>query len=221
MRDSIAEIEGYELWSPDAVADYFEKKGLGDYREVLIHHKISGKILPQLTDTDLKDMGIEIVGDRCRFRDLIKHTSRMGRQIQRTKVIWKGEEQLWFSAFEHCCSTCCYLMPEDPSTYTLTNSHLKVKMVNPYRCGPCRLSCCNEYSINNIDLSQVEDIDQHGIPAPFCQECFCCGSGKDVLDVKYNNGQYVGIVLSQDEGEKISSLLLNQVEEAQLIDRDL
>ena len=40
MRDSIAEIEGYELWSPDAVANYFEKKGLGDYREVLIHHKI-------------------------------------------------------------------------------------------------------------------------------------------------------------------------------------
>merc|ERR1712038_723794 len=144
-----------------------------------------------------------------------------GRQLQRTKIIWKGQEQLWFSNCEGCLQTCCYIMPEDPSIYTLTNSHLKVKEVMPFRCGPIRMGCCHEYKVNNIDLSQVEDIDQHGTPAPFCQECFCCGSGKDILEVKYTNGEVVELVLAQSEGEKVSALLLNQVEEAQLIDRDL
>ena len=46
----------------------------------------NGKIAPQLTDEDLKDMGIKIVGDRCRMRHLIKSFGRKARQIQRTKV---------------------------------------------------------------------------------------------------------------------------------------
>ena len=38
--DSVALIEGYETWSPEDLADYFEEQGLGDYREVLMYHKI-------------------------------------------------------------------------------------------------------------------------------------------------------------------------------------
>lgn len=218
--DSLREIEGYEMWTAEKVGDYFASKGLEDYKEVLTYHKISGRVLPQLTDIDLKDMGIEIVGDRCRFRELTKSMSRMARQVQRTKVIWKGKEQLWFSKCEGCCQTCCFLCPDDPSIYTLTNSHLRVKDVTPFRLGRMKFMCCHEYKINNIDLSQVDDVDMHGVPAPFCQECFCCGNGKEILEVKYNN-EYVHITLGKDQGSKIHELLLNQVEEAQLMDRDL
>ena len=38
--DSVKFIEGYENWSPEDLAAFFEDYGLGDYREVLIHHKI-------------------------------------------------------------------------------------------------------------------------------------------------------------------------------------
>ena len=38
--DSVQKLEGIEKWTPTEVADYFESEGLGDYREVLIHHKI-------------------------------------------------------------------------------------------------------------------------------------------------------------------------------------
>ncbi len=38
--DSVAKVEGYDSWSPDDLADYFENEGLGEYREVLIYHKI-------------------------------------------------------------------------------------------------------------------------------------------------------------------------------------
>ena len=38
--DSTAQMEGYDSWSPDELADYFESEGLGNYREVLTYHKI-------------------------------------------------------------------------------------------------------------------------------------------------------------------------------------
>jgi len=116
--DSMQKIEGYESWTPEDVADYFESEGLGDYRELIIHHKIvssnddirvlflfiiisflillfifvtnkfkqSGKIAHQLKDADMKDMGIDIVGDRCRFRQIVKTIGRRARAVQRNKV---------------------------------------------------------------------------------------------------------------------------------------
>lgn len=38
--DSVHQIKGCESWNPAELADYFEKEGLGEYREVIIHHKI-------------------------------------------------------------------------------------------------------------------------------------------------------------------------------------
>ena len=38
--DSTVDIDGYTSWTSDEVADYFEASGLGNYREVLIYHKI-------------------------------------------------------------------------------------------------------------------------------------------------------------------------------------
>ena len=34
----------------------------------------------------MKDMGIEIVGDRCRFRQIVKTIGRRARAVQRNKV---------------------------------------------------------------------------------------------------------------------------------------
>ena len=38
--DSVAQMEGYERWDVEELADYFEDQGLGDYREVLMYHRI-------------------------------------------------------------------------------------------------------------------------------------------------------------------------------------
>eukprot|EP00551_Chaetoceros_affinis_P014409 CAMPEP_0203689166 /NCGR_PEP_ID=MMETSP0091-20130426/1555_1 /ASSEMBLY_ACC=CAM_ASM_001089 /TAXON_ID=426623 /ORGANISM="Chaetoceros affinis, Strain CCMP159" /LENGTH=227 /DNA_ID=CAMNT_0050558743 /DNA_START=60 /DNA_END=743 /DNA_ORIENTATION=- len=218
--DSTVEIDGYTNWTADEVADYFEKSGLGDYRETIIYHKITGKIAPQLNDGDLKDMGIEIVGDRCRFRQLIKTMSRKARHMQRNKIIWSGKEQLWFDCWEKCMGTCCGIFPEDPSTYKLTNNHLRVRTVDPLRVGPIRLCCCHKYHVNNIDLTTVEDVDMNGIPAPFLQQCLCFSSGKEILDVSITGEGSVSLILGEGEGETVSNLIMNQVEESQMIERD-
>ena len=63
-------------------------------------YKQTGSIAPQLNDSDLKDMGIEIVGDRCRFRHVIKAMGRKARQVQRNKVSMLLSKML-LSLFEH------------------------------------------------------------------------------------------------------------------------
>jgi len=217
--DSVARVEGYEAWNAEKLADYFETQGLGDYREVLMYHKITGKIAPQLTDADLKDIGVKIVGDRCRFRHQIKALGRKARHVERTRLHWAGKERLFFGWAEWALGTCCGLFPEDASTYKLTSNHLKVRTVDPVRCGPFRLCCCAKYSMNNIDLSHVDDVDMEGYPAPFIQQCLCCAEGKEVLEVSTNDGD-INIVLKAGNGEHVSNLIMNQVEECQMMERD-
>jgi hypothetical protein len=217
---STVQVEGYEDWNAEQLADYFESKGLGDYREVLYYHKITGKIAPNLTDQDLKDIGVKIVGDRCRFRNQIKSLKRKARHVQRNKLYWAGKERIFFGCAEWAVGTCLGLFPEDPSTYKLTSSHLKIRTVDPVRIGPFRLCCCAKYSTNNIDLSQVDDVDMEGIPAPFIQQCLCCAEGKEILEVSTAEGD-IDIVLKAGLGDEVSSLIMNQVEECQMMDRDL
>jgi len=217
--DSVTQIDGYESWNSSQLADYFEAQGLGDYREVLTFHKITGKIAPQLTDSDLKDMGVKIVGDRCRFRHILKALGRKSRLVQRNKLIWSGSERIFFGWGDGCIGTCAGLCPEDPSTYKLTNNHLKIRTVEPVRVGPIRLCCCAQYSNNNIDLSQVDDVDMEGIPAPCVQNVLCCSGGKETVEVSTPEGNF-DLVVAEGDGDRVSMLIMNQVEESQMIERD-
>jgi len=117
-------------------------------------------IAPLLQDSDLHDMGIDVVGDRLRFKLCLKELSRAHRFHKRVEALWQGVEQLFFSDFERGCFTCGGLCPIDPSTYKLTTNHLKVHRVQPVRCGPVPLCCFGvSYTSNNIDLSKVDDVD--------------------------------------------------------------
>ena len=136
------------------------------------------------------------------------------------KLLWEAKEVLWFNSFEGCVNTCCHLCPEDPSTYKLTNNHLKIKTVKPLRIGPIRLCCCKEYSVNNIDLTNIDDVDMDGIPAPFLLQCLCCASGKEVIEIEAGAEGTLKIITAEGEGDAISGLIMNQVEESQQIERD-
>lgn len=122
----------------------------------------------------------------------------------------------------HKSNMLSFFHPKDPSTYRLNSSHLRIKTVKPARLGPIKLCCCYQYSINNIDLSKVNDVDIIGEPAPCCQRTFCCAAGRDhvqIMTLSETDGE-VSIVLPQGEGERISTMILHQIEEAQMIERD-
>lgn len=57
--------------------------------------------------------------------------------------------------------------------------------------------------------------------APPCfQECFCCGSGRDRVNLTTSSEGTKYLVLKKGEGERVNRIILNQIEEAQKIERD-
>lgn len=218
------EISNYHQWTPERLGLFFRNRGLGEYADLLVKHKINGHLAPLLTDDDLKEMGVLVVGDRLMFRHYLKQLSLRVRYHKRIASLWEGEERLFFSNCEKNCWTMCGFCPLDPSTYKLTTSHLRVKKVRPYRCGPMVLCCCGaSYVSHNIDLSKVDDVDVMGVPAPCLQRVCCCARGKDVLEVESRFDKQPGgkviLRLPEGQGEAVSNLILNQVEESQKMER--
>lgn len=87
-------------WNAERVADYFARNGLEDYHETIIHHRITGKVACRLNDVDLTDMGIILVGDRCRFRYHIQNMTLHPIPLPCDKVLWQGEEKLFFGCVD-------------------------------------------------------------------------------------------------------------------------
>lgn len=223
-KDSFVEpdLTNYDSWSPEELADNIAKAGMSDYTEVIIAHKISGKIAHLLSDADLKDMGIVRVGDRIRFRQMLQTFSRKARFKIRRKDIWNATEQRFYSDPEEYCCTVCGMFPGDPSTYKLTKDRLKIKDVRNMECGPITLYCFTEYISRNIDLRDIKDVDVIQTVAPCPQRVLCCSPGKDLVEIHTNNtveggrgGMYL-MKLKGGIGEDIGVLIMHHVELSQM-----
>uniref|UniRef100_A0A6S8T5V4 SAM domain-containing protein n=1 Tax=Chaetoceros debilis TaxID=122233 RepID=A0A6S8T5V4_9STRA len=220
-----SEIDTSHEWSPKQLSEYLTRQGLGEYSECIVKHKISGKLAPLLSELDLKEMGITCIGDRLRFRLLVENLKRRARSHNRTRCIWEGEERVFYSAGMEIICTCFGCCPTDPSTYKLMSNFIKIKTVRPLRIGRLRLCCCNQYTVNNVDLTNVADVDVNGVPAPCCERILCCAPGKDIVDIEirgYGGGDLMNhkLILREAEGDRVAELVMNSVEESQRIERE-
>jgi len=69
----------------------------------------------------------------------------------------------------------------------------------------------------------VDDVDMVSTPAPFMLQLatsFMCVSGTDTLDVSTTNEGHIELYLKKGLGTSTTDLILNQVEEAQIMERD-
>jgi hypothetical protein len=222
MKDNTDLLSDYHTWDEDKLGLYFKRRGLGQYVEMLKQHKITGQLAPLLSDDDLREMGVTVVGDRLMFKRYLQELSRRERANNRLDAIWEGEERIFFGDCEQNIWTLGGFFPVDPSTYKLTYNHLKVKKVSPVRCGPVRLCCFGaSYVSNNIDLSKVDDVDVFHTPAPCFHRSFCCARGKDMVEVesRFEKGGKIFLTLEEGHGEAVANLILNQVEESQKMER--
>lgn len=209
-------------WTCDQLAEYFKTRiGTlgGDYSELVQKHRIDGKVAHRLTDNDLKEMGVTSVGDRLRIMQEIEQITKIQDQKDREKVLWEGREELFFNWWDRCLGTCCGCCPVDPSTYQLTGTHLVIKTVNPLRCGPIRCCFGTKYTIDNVDLSNVNDADVKGVP-PSCLQACCCGKTQEHIYVKTSSGETKLLKLPREEGAGVSRKILNQVEIMQRMERN-
>jgi hypothetical protein len=213
--------EDFAKWDATQMASYLKAKAdLGDYYEMIVEHKVTGEVAPRLTDADLKEMGIASIGDRKRFSKALSGLQKEHRKQEREKVLWEDEEVLWFSCWEAGCVTCCGCCPQDPAQYSLTGTHLIIKTIKPCRIGPIPCCCQHEYDVDNIDLTHVTDADVKGKPPPCCQQVLCCAKAQDHITIKTTSDGTKVLVLHKGKGEVISRKILNQVEEAQKMERD-
>jgi hypothetical protein len=70
------------------------------------------------------------------------------------------------------------------------------------------------------DLTYITDGDVKGNAPPCCQILLCCGKGRDELRLKTSSDGEKLLKLEKGTGEAISRKIMNQVEEAQRIERD-
>jgi hypothetical protein len=147
--------QNFESWTASQLAQYFKEKTDLDanYAELLEKQKVDGKVIHSITEDDLKSMGIDTIGDRKRVMAAIVTLKKAKDTKERTKVIWQGEEVLFLSCWDRCCTTCCGCCPQDPEEYTLYYNHLEIKRPDQNRCGPCMCCFGHSYQIDNIDIS--------------------------------------------------------------------
>ena len=206
-------------WTATQLADYLKTKGLDDYAEVFVSNNITGQVAPSLTDENLKEMGISVVGDRLRIIQALQQLKASQAQQDREKVVWQGEEVLYVSWFHQCCSTCGGCCPQDASTYTLRSNHLEIKTVHPCRLGPITCCCGERYDIDNIDLSEVTDTDVEGVPPGCLQQVCCCGDTLEHVKIQTSSEGEKVLILHKDVGQDVARRLKNQVETMQQMER--
>jgi len=66
----------------------------------------------------------------------------------------------------------------------------------------------------------VTDADVRGVAPPCCQKVLCCGKTRDYIHVKTSSEGSKTLVLKKGQGEPVSRMIMNQVEEAQQMERD-
>jgi len=59
-------------WSVKDVCKVLNAVGLGEYMELFVEHRVQGDVLFNLTEENLKEMGIDKVGDRLLITDIVQ-----------------------------------------------------------------------------------------------------------------------------------------------------
>jgi hypothetical protein len=151
MATNESAIENFENWTAAELGEYLKVHAdLGDYYEVILEHDITGKVAPKLGEDDMKEMGMKSIGDRKRLQLAIVDLQKAARKQEREKVIWEGQEILWFSCWDAAMGSCCGCCPMDPATYKLTGTHLVIRTEKPCYCGPFRCCFGHEYNVDNV-----------------------------------------------------------------------
>ncbi len=221
MKQSLVDTD-FKKWTTAELSAFIQsKKEIGNYSEMFQKHRIDGSIAHRLTDSDLKEMGVFAIGDRHRIMIALESLRTAKQQIDREKILWRGEETLYWSCCHKCFSTGCYTCPVDLEAYTLRYNYLEIRRPDQNRCG-C-ITCCfgHSYQIDTVDLSNVRDVELEGVPPPCIQQCLCCAKEQEHVRVNLSeppNGCEL-LRLEKGEGQLMSRKLKNQVEIMQVMER--
>jgi len=211
----------FQKWSSDEVAAYLGTKGLEGYATIFREQKVDGSVVHTLTDDDLKEMGVQAIGDRRKIMTVLEGLREASDQKDREAVLWEGTEVQFWSCCDWARSTKCGCCSEDAENYKLRYNYLEIHRPDYNECGWIRCCYGHSYKIMSVDLSNISNVEVEGVPPPCIDQCFCCA--KDQEHVKINlehpeNGLEI-LRLKKGDGTAMSRKLKNQVEIMQTMER--
>jgi len=220
MAEFNKDIGNWKEWDSIKLSKYLKKKGVpGDYAEMLITNNVDGKNAPSITESHLKEMGIDSIGDRIAIINALGTLKKAGAIENNNREIWTAKEMLFDSNCSWAFRTCCGLFPKDAKTYVLTNNHLQIKTLSPTRCFCISLSCLHPYKhTDNVDLSIISDVNGSSVPPSCIGQLCCCKRVKDIVTI--NAGKETKrLVLRNKKGEEAQKRIKQQVEVTQRMER--
>lgn len=195
-------------WDQQQVCQWVGSIGLERYARLFQEHQIVGELLPFLEDSDLKDMGIDLIGPRAKFRKEIQKLSRATGTLNRNKLRWEAEEQLYDCCCEAILDTmgnCC--VPLKPGHYRLTGAILTLTTF-VYPGGRCCKCLGKKREMNNMDLHEIRDIDVE------TEDRACCG-GHDTVTVVMQEGASYEMTLPRGTGPAAQQMIRDAVEDSE------
>jgi len=212
----------FQKWSPVQVAEYLGKKeGLDSYAQLFQQHKVDGSVVHTLTDGDLKEMGIEAIGDRKKVLSAIKGLREASAQLDREKILWEGTEERYWSCCHWARSTCCGCSTNDAEKYTLRYNFLEIYRPDYKKVGSIRCCCGHSFLNLTVDLSNISNVELEGVPPPCMDQCCCCAKEHEHVIVNLStpeNGREI-LRLKKGDGAAMKRKLKNQVEIMQRMER--
>eukprot|EP00286_Rhodomonas_abbreviata_P000886 CAMPEP_0181287920 /NCGR_PEP_ID=MMETSP1101-20121128/51_1 /TAXON_ID=46948 /ORGANISM="Rhodomonas abbreviata, Strain Caron Lab Isolate" /LENGTH=246 /DNA_ID=CAMNT_0023391997 /DNA_START=66 /DNA_END=806 /DNA_ORIENTATION=- len=217
--DAVADegfIQGGALvldWNINAVLGWLSEKGFAELVPMFKMHTIDGAVLPKLNDRLLREIGITNVGTRVQVMNEVVKIQAIARAQQRSGMIWTDEQYRagpCSGSLPFGFPFCCECMHGRPDLYTLYNSKLNIMQSEKVCNTPCTGCCGYLIKSNNVDLSLIIDIDTDASST-------AVGDPVGFIQISTMDGNYYVLSMRSSECQKITALISNAKEEAQIL----
>ena len=158
-------------WSEhDVVEKYLKPIKMEHFAKLFTENHINGAVLLALEESHLREIGINIVGDRIIFMEYLKLLKKHKRYADRSKSLWNGTTPVLSLAYHHNCGEFCFQLC-CPCCVATTEWRVTGQGIR-WRKNRAPVNCCGDVETQFIDYRFLKDLELR--KEPKCC-CFCVG----------------------------------------------
>ena len=229
------ERDHFAVWGSDEVCRWLAEVGLSQYAPRFRDHKIMGRVLPSIEERHLREMGVDIVGDRVRLLAEARRLATHAVQANRFKVLWEGAAPRFTKGPLDWCWQWCVCRPvwAEVNRYKLTANSLVVTINQAGWC--CNMLERKRFE-RNVDLSNVAGVNlvtsskvratrcgarrcRAALMQPSAAQLCDCGCVATELNVELDSDKGMAdlppIYVAKDHAQRVCHLMMDAMEEVQ------
>ena len=209
---ALNEEANVSAWTTKEVGDWLGKLGLGEHAKSFEQNRITGEMLHVITESHLKEMNVNIIGQRIIFMSECTRIRRHAVNKIRFQTLWETDAEMYTNGpvdwlcQQLCCVPCC----EQPDHYKLTASSMSLTLKQK------RVGCmqARARATRNIDLSNIAGVsDYHR------EGCCDMGCAADMIYIELDGDKNLEpvdpLMIKKGEGDSVALKIQEAMEEAQ------